>query len=259
MTDFDDDEDVDDNDSCWIDNTSEVIAKDDTNVKKVRFALQYNQVIDNTNSNTTNNDDDDGGWCAEDLWYTSRDFRAFKKQMIQDAHDILQEEKEALLYGESKTDTDGKFFGTVLVTSSLGKAYDGFCHVTTPDDILNVLTDCGIPRFPHARYIGLDRYLIREIGLDRRRRKLRLQFQMTWWQQQSQQKQQQRQQRKKQHSHTKRKSNHKKHCEDDTNSVDDTILLSFNEMLRNASRIESQPSRLYAQHVAQCAARSSVY
>ena len=108
------------------------------------------------------------------------------------------------------------------ILQALDQAFVGFCHVQTATDIGTVLATCPIPFLANAvQYIGMDRYLVASVVQDRTLRKQRLQQQMTWYQ------------------------------------VHRNDRRTLPAQLRAVSRLESQPCRLYAHHVAQCALRST--
>lgn len=163
--------------------------------RRVRFASPAENVF---YENTTLTRDE-----VRELWYHKADFRAFKQQTLNQAHDLLNSPQN------------------VDVIAALDKAYTGFCRVRTAADILHVLASCPVPGLhnePH--YIGMDRYLVKAIVLDRVERKRSVYRQMTWWQ-----------------AHR---------------GGDATLTAKLRQLCRTAS----QPCRLYAHHVAQCALRS---
>ena len=162
--------------------------------RRVRFASSNN----NTEyENTTLTRDE-----VRDLWYQKADFQAFKRATLDQAHDLLKAHRPD------------------AVIQALDAAYTGFCQVTTAADILTVLDTCPIPHLGNANYIGMDRYMVKAVVMDRSERKRLVYRQMTWWQ---------------------------------SHRGGDPMLAT---QLRQVCRTASQPCRLYAHHVAQCALRS---
>mmetsp|Transcript_7408 Transcript_7408/g.14096 ORF Transcript_7408/g.14096 Transcript_7408/m.14096 type:complete len:311 (+) Transcript_7408:59-991(+) len=155
------------------------------------------------------------------LWYTKTDFQVFKQAVWDRVHDIVH-----------SNDTETSETTKTSTVRALGEAYLGFCRVQSAADIFTVMETCH--QIPHLQdVIGLDRLLVKQVMVDRMVRKRRLQRQILSWQD---------------HHLIHNKSSHHHHNPNDPESRAD--------FLRQLSRLESQPSRLYAHHIAQCAWRS---